>query len=145
MPFTPSAVVMKKLELRSKSMAANKEELTHLEGIRLKVDGTLAEMKDLTAQQASLTAAKQEVTKRLATATSEALKLLTFVDAGIREHYGNRAEKLVEFGQQPFRSQPRVRLVGPDGQPVKPGPTPAEPSPTPAEPPAPPLKETSSR
>jgi hypothetical protein len=125
---------MKKLELRSKALAANKEELPHLEGIRLKVDGTLVEMKDLTAEQASLTASKQGVSKRLATSTSEALKLLTFVDAGIREHYGNRAEKLVEFGQQPFRSQPRIRLVGPDGQRVKPGSTPAEP-------PAPPLKE----
>ncbi len=141
MPFTNSAVVMKKLELRSKAIAVNKEELAHLEGIRLKVDGALGEMKELTAEQASLTAKKQEVTKRLATSTSEALKLLTFVDAGIREHYGNRAEKLVEFGQQPFRSQPRIRLVGPDGQRVKPGATPAEPSPAPAEPPAPPLKE----
>jgi hypothetical protein len=40
------------------------------------------------------------------------------VDAGIREHYGTRSEKLVEFGQQPFRSQPRIKLIGLDGQPV---------------------------
>ena len=132
MPFTSSAVVMKKLELRSTAMAANKDELAHLEGIRLKVDGALVVMKDLTAQQASLTAAKQEVTKRLATTTTEALKLLTFVDAGIREHYGNRAEKLVEFGLRPFRSQPRIRLVGPDGKPVKRGSLPPEPPEPPA-------------
>lgn len=53
--------------------------------------------------------------------------LNTFLNAGIREHYGNRSEKLVEFGLQPFRSQPRIRLVGPDGKPVKPGSIPPEP------------------
>ena len=78
-----------------------------------------AELKDLTAEQASLTAGKQEVSKRIADLVQAARKLLTFVDVVVKEHYGNRAEKLVEFGVQPFRSQPRNRLVGPDGQPVK--------------------------
>jgi hypothetical protein len=77
------------------------------------------EMKDLTAQQASLTAGKQEVSKRLAELVRGARKMLTFVDTGVKQHYGNQAEKLVEFGVQPFRSAPRVRLVGPDGQPLK--------------------------
>ena len=61
------------------------------------LDTVLTEMQDLTAQQASLTAAKQEVTKRLTVLNNEAQTLLTFVDAGIRSHYGTRAEKLVEF------------------------------------------------
>jgi hypothetical protein len=40
---------------------------------------------------------------------------------------GNQSEKLVEFGVKPFRSAPRVRLVGPDGQPVKKKPIQPEP------------------
>lgn len=135
MPAQSSAVVLKKLELRSKALTANSTELPHLEGTRQMVVSVLAELKDLTAQQASLTAAKQELTKRLVTLNNEGLKLLTFVDVGVRQHYGNRSEKLVEFGQQPFRSQPRVRLVGPDGKPL------AKPKPAPPEPPAPPLTE----
>ncbi len=127
-----SAVILQKLELRRTALDVNKEELPQMEIPLREVDVSLAEMKDLTAQQASLTAAKQDVSKRLEVVSSKAQKLMTFVDAGIRQHYGNRSEKLVEFGQQPFRSQPRVRLVGVDGRPVK------KPSPAPAEPPAPP-------
>ena len=35
----------------------------------------------------------------------EGLKLATFLRVGVRQHYGNRSEKLVEFGFQPFRSR----------------------------------------
>ena len=127
------AVVQKELELRSQALAANIAEIPHLEVPRQMVNATLAEMKSLTAQQASLTAAKQGVTKRLAALSVEAQKLLTFVDVGVRQHYGNRSEKLVEFGQQPFRSQPRIKLVEVSAKPEAPRPVPAEP----AEPPVP--------
>ena len=121
------AGIQKKSELRSKALAANRNELPHLEVPLNKLDVLLGQAKDLTAQQASLTASKQEVSKRLTAVLREVQFLNTFLDAGIREHYGNRAEKLVEFGLQPFRSQPRIRLVGPDGKPVKPGSVPTEP------------------
>ena len=127
MPGQTSAVIEKKLELRSKALAANSNELSHLEVPAGKLNGLLGQVRDLTAQQASLTASKQEVSKRLVAVLREAQFLNTFLDAGIREHYGNRAEKLVEFGLRPFRSQPRIRLVGPDGKPVKPGSLPPEP------------------
>jgi hypothetical protein len=119
MPNTTHAETQKKMELRGKALAANSEELPHLEMPRTRLDGLTSELKDLTAQQASLTAGKQEVSKRLSGLVQAAQKLLTFLDTGVKEHYGNRAEKLVEFGIQPFRSAPRVRLIGPDGLPVK--------------------------
>jgi hypothetical protein len=86
-------------------------------------------MKELGVKQASLTADKQEVSKRLATLNREAKVLMTSMDSGIRAQYGTRSEKLVEFGRKPLRSQPRVKLVLVDekGQPVKPGAIPAEP------------------
>lgn len=129
------AVVQKKLELRTKALAANSTELPHLEVPRQLAVTVLTEIKDLTAQQASLTAAKQEVSKRLEALNQEGQKLLTFLDVGVRQHYGTRSEKLVEFGQQPFRSQPRIRLVGEDGKPL------AKRRPAPPQPPAPLLTE----
>jgi hypothetical protein len=122
-----SAVIQERLELRRNALVANSAELPHLDVPRQKVEVVLTELKDLTAQQASLTAAKQDVSKRLDELNTDGLRLLAFVDAGVRQQYGNRSEKLVEFGQQPFRPQPRVRLVGPDGKPVKPSPLPAVP------------------
>ena len=128
MPRKSLAIVQKKLELQQAALAANSADLPQMEVPRQNVEAMITEMKDLTAQQASLTAAKQDVSKRLATLNSDGLKLSTFVDVGVRQHYGNRSEKLVEFGQQPLRSQPRIRLVGPDGKPVKPVSIPAEPT-----------------
>lgn len=121
MPGQTSAEIRKKLELRSKALAANSNELFHLEVPVGKLNVLLGQINDLTAEQASLASSKQEVSKRLTAILREAQFLSTFLDAGIRQHYGNRSEKLVEFGLQPFRSQPRIRLVGPDGKPVKPG------------------------
>jgi Asp-tRNA(Asn)/Glu-tRNA(Gln) amidotransferase B subunit len=113
------AITQKKLELRSKALAANSGDIPHLEIPRTQIDAMATELKDLSAQQASLAAAKQEASKRLADLVRGARKMLTFVDIVVKQHYGNQAEKLVEFGVQPFRSAPRVRLVGPDGKPVK--------------------------
>jgi hypothetical protein len=130
-----SAVIQEKLQLRRNALAANSADLPHMDVPRQKVEAVLTELKDLTAQHASLTAAKQDVSKRLNELHTDGKRLMTFVDAGVRQQYGNRAEKLVEFGQKPFRSQPRVRLVGPDGKPVKPSHTPAVPPAPPSSPP----------
>ena len=119
MPYQTYAVTRKKLELRSKALAANIEQIPYLEAPLARLDVLLALLKDLTAQQASLTASRQEVSKQIAELNDEAQKLMTFLDVGVKQHYGNRSEKLVEFGQQPFRSKPRIRRVGPDGKPLK--------------------------
>jgi hypothetical protein len=119
MPYQRYAVVQHKLELRTKALAANIEETPHLAGPLAKLDALLALLKQLTAEQARLTAARQEVSKRIATLIDEAQKQLTFVDLGVKAHYGNRSEKIVEYGLQPFRSKPRIRRVGPDGEPLK--------------------------
>ena len=136
MPATSFAETEKNLELRLKALEVNKDELPHMEVPRHRGAAILTEMKELGVKQASLTADKQEVSKRLATLNREAKVLMTSMDSGIRAQYGTRSEKLVEFGRKPLRSQPRVKLVLVDenGQPVKPGATPAEPA-------EPPLKE----
>ena len=118
MPNQAYAVTKQKLELRIKAGNANIDEVPILKEPLLRASALLPLFDDLTAEQASLTANRQEVSKRLAEVANEAQKLLTLLDVAVRQHYGNRSEKLVEFGQQPFRSKPRPR-VGPDGQPLK--------------------------
>lgn len=119
MPSHTNAEIQERLELRRTALTANREELPQMEIPLANLDVLLNQAKELRAQQASLTASKQEVSKRLVGVLREAQFLITFLDAGIRQHYGNRSEKLVEFGLQPFRSQPRIRLIGLDGKPVK--------------------------
>jgi hypothetical protein len=139
MAGTSFAETEKNLDLRLQALEANKEVLPHMEVPRQRGAVILTEMKELRVKQASLTADKQSVSKRLAVLNGEAQILMTSMDAAIRAQYGTRSEKLVEFGRKPFRSQPRVKLVLVDekGQPVKPGSLPA----APVEPPAPSLKE----
>ncbi len=119
----------KNLDLRLRSIEENQADLPHLEVPRQRGAAILTEMRELRVKQASLTADKQEASKRLAVLNNEALILMTSMDSAIRAQYGTRSEKLVEFGRKPFRSQPRIKvvLVDENGQPVKPGPTPEEP------------------
>lgn len=119
MPYQTYAVVHQKLELKIKALGANIEEIRHLQEPLARLDEMLALLKELTTEQARLTASRQEVSKRIAEVTVRAQKLMTFLDVGVKEHYGNRSEKLVEYGLQPFRSKPRIRRVGPDGKPLK--------------------------
>ena len=130
MAATSFATTETMLELRLKALEVNQEELPHMEVPRQRGAAILAEMKELRVKQASLTADKQEVSKRLVTLNSEAKVLMTSMDSGIRAQYGTRSERLLEFGRKPLRSQPRVKLVLVDGkgQPVKPEVTPAEPA-----------------
>jgi|GEM_PF-1525224 len=127
MPYQPYAVTHHKARLRSKAVAANIEELPFLESSLARLDTLLALLPDLEVQQASLTARRQEVSKQIAEATDEAQKLLTFLDAAVKQHYGRSSEKLAEFGLQPFRSKPRTRRVGPDAQPLEQNAAAAEP------------------
>jgi hypothetical protein len=60
---------------------------------------------DLSAQQASLTAAKQECTKKLKQALREGDALADFLRTGARAQFGPESEKMVEFGMRPFRGR----------------------------------------
>jgi hypothetical protein len=99
-------------------MAANAQDFPHLEAPRQKLETIRVEVQEVSAQQASLTAAKQEKTKQLQTLLVEGRKLATFLRNGIRQHYGDRSEKLVEFDLKPFRGRRR-----PAAKPAKPAPT----------------------
>ena len=127
MPGQTHAEVRKKLALKSTALAANSESLAHLEGARTQIDDVLEELEDLTGQQARFTSQKQETSQRIVELLSIGGTLMAFVNVGVRQYYGNRSEKLVEFGLQPFRGRSRRTPVPP-----------AAPKPPVVEPPAPP-------
>lgn len=86
-------------------LAANEADLPHLDTPRQELMDLMAKAQDLLARQAAQAAAKQETTKQLQELIDQGLKLATFLRVGVKQHYGTRSEKLVEFHLQPFRGR----------------------------------------
>lgn len=86
-----------------KPFANNNGELPHLDGHVIKLLSLLAQVEEIAGRQRALAAAKQEMTQQLNALVVEGRKIAAFLKAGLREHYGRKAEKLTEYGLQPFR------------------------------------------
>ncbi|MEA2599966.1 MAG: hypothetical protein QOF89_958 [Acidobacteriota bacterium] len=86
---------------------ANSTDLAHLEVPRVKLGSMLGRVQDLNKQQAAMTASKQEASKQIRILLTEGQRLANALRVMIKEHYGIRAEKLAEFGLQPFRGRNR--------------------------------------
>ena len=71
------------------------------------------EMDRLTQEQAFHDARKQEVTARMNEVLSEGRIVATVLQAVLKQHFGPRSERLVEFGIKPFRGLNRARKVAP--------------------------------
>lgn len=109
------------------ALAANSGDLPDLEGSRNKLAGMQTQAQDAVKRQAELRAEKQEISRQLRTIFGESDRLVSLVRKALKAHYGIRAEKLVEFGVQPFRGRkPKTA----NGTPQPPGPTPQPPDPT---------------
>ncbi|HEX2224086.1 MAG TPA: hypothetical protein VHN15_07755 [Thermoanaerobaculia bacterium] len=93
------------------ALAANSDSLSHLEGLRSKLEAAHNQMVELLTQQDALTASKQTVTKQIQTVHASGVRLILILRRSLQEHYGSRSEKLAEFGVQPFRGRPR-RIEG---------------------------------
>ncbi len=95
------------LERLTSSLAANAEELPHLEGSRNQLGTLLGQAREAADLQAFHTAGKQEASQQLKTALTEGLRLANVIRLAIKQHYGIRSEKLAHFGIQPFRGRSR--------------------------------------
>ena len=102
------------------SLETNRQDLPHLETHRLLLAGMVAQLREISAQQAAMAASKQDATQRLQALLNEGRKLATFLRSGIRQQYGNRSEKLVEFDLKPFRARTRPVTVSPKPTPTVP-------------------------
>lgn len=86
-------------------LAAHSAELPHLDVSRGKLDGLLNQVEAVTKRQALLNAGKQEASRQLKTLMTDGQRLATLLRSSLKEHYGVRSEKLLEFGLQPFRGR----------------------------------------
>lgn len=108
------------------TLATNSADVPHLETSRAKLQGFLDEVRSLAMQQDLHAANKQLASQQLRAALASGKKLATFLRTGLKEHYGNRNEKLVEFGVPPFRRRKKDATPPPTAPEVKPpttGPT----------------------
>jgi len=114
------------------ALAANAADLPHLEGPRVRLGSILGSAKEVAQQQAALKASKQESSKRLKELLVEGQRVATGIVRFLQEHYGNRSEKLAEFGLQPFRGRkprtPKVKTPPPTEPPTTPTPATAHPA-----------------
>jgi len=122
------------LQRLSIALAANSADLKDLEGTRNKLEGLMNQAQDGVKRQAALRAEKQEVSRQLKTLFIESDRLANVVRVSLKAHYGIRAEKLVEFGLQPFRGRKAKLVAGTPGTPPPPGPAPQAPGSIPAHP-----------
>jgi len=120
--------ILGELQRFQASMEASIGEVPHLEPSRARFGETLSRTQDLAKRQAAVIAEKQDLSKQLKAAIIDGQRLATVLRKGLQQHYGIRAEKLTEFGLQPFRGR-KVK--------AKATPEPEKPTPTPASPPAP--------
>lgn len=107
------------------SMSANADKLKPYEETRLKFEGLVTQAQGLSQEQAALTAAKQDTSKKLQAVLNEAQRVATVLRFAIKELFGRDSEKLVEFRVQPVRSRSRKQKEPEPPQPEPPTP-PAE-------------------
>jgi hypothetical protein len=100
------------------SLNNNSSSLPHLEGSRAQYEELVIKASELANRQSALTAKKQDASKQLAETLTEAERLGTVLRLAVKQHFGIRAEKLVEFKVQPFRG--RKKPAPPATPPAKP-------------------------
>jgi hypothetical protein len=114
------------LERLITALLANAAELPQLEGVRLHLEQLLEATRTTAQVQAELIASKQDASRRLLRLMGDGQREVTAVRKMLKAHYGLDAEKLAEFGIQPFRG--RSRRTAPGLPPPKPAGPPGPPS-----------------
>jgi len=110
------------------ALAANASDLAHLEVPRTQLASLFTQVGEIKKQQAASRAAKQISSQQLQSMLADGQRLVALLRQAVKQHYGPRSEKLVEFRLQPFRG-----LVRSAKTPPAPAPT-SQPAPTPAAP-----------
>jgi hypothetical protein len=119
------------LERLNTALIANAAELPQLEGVRGQLEQLLIQAREVAQEQAALIAKKQDASQRLGKLLGHGQRVATAARKVLKAQYGIDAEKLAEFGVQPFRGRiqrvPRKRRSQkpPVSEPAPPEPTPA--------------------
>lgn len=91
--------------LLAAGLAANAGDMAHLESHRLLLQQIVAQALGALSEQRIQSAAKQDLSRRVEVLVNQGSKLASFLRAGVKQTYGNRSEKLVEFDLIPFRGK----------------------------------------
>ena len=105
------------------AVAVHAAELPYLAEPSSRLENLLELVKTLSTEYSALTANKQDIKQRLLQALREGDAAAAFLRSGARERFGNRSEKLVQFGLQPFRGRSKP-VVPPTEEPESPPPPP---------------------
>ena len=101
-------------EVTNTGLTANQDQLQHLSGHRVALEEKTEQFKDLFAQFGVLTTSKQEAAKQMQELFREVEAIVSFLRAGVRQHYGRNSEKLIEFGLQPYRGRKSPEKPAPE-------------------------------
>jgi len=114
----------------STAIAANAPDLPQTDIPRAALEKLTEELRKLVGEQKLHQSAKQQISQRMKEIHSEGAKLATVLRFLVKQHYGNRSEKLVELGVKPLRSRARkvAPAVAPVTHPPATAPTPAIPT-----------------
>ena len=113
----------------STAIAVNAPDLPQTEIPRAALEKLTEELRKLVNDQKLHQSTKQQISQRMKVIHSEGAKLATVLRFLVKQHYGNRSDKLVELGVNPLRS--RARKAAPAvAPPPATAPTPAIPTTT---------------
>lgn len=70
-------------------------------------------LRDLYAEHAALAAARQSITEEMRQVLDEGEQIFRLLREGVRQHYGKRNQKLVEFGVEPLPGRPATNTTPP--------------------------------
>src|SRR5258705_2952185 len=102
-----SANDLKQWEQATTSIAANAADLPQTEIPRAALEKLTDELRKIVVEQKLFQRQKQETSQRKEEIHREGSKLATVLRVLVKQHYGNRNQKLVELGIQPLRSRDR--------------------------------------
>ena len=89
---------------------ANEADLTFLVDLRSQLATALEGLKASIGQQGDVLTQYRQATRNVESSLGQGKDLSLRLRNGLRMKYGTRAEKLLQFGLQPFRPQDRARV-----------------------------------
>jgi hypothetical protein len=93
------------LERLKSALTANAGDFEHMLGALTEFQTLVAQAQDAATQQALLTTAKQEATRRFQALLKAGRAQSVMLRGAARVRYGRGSDKLAQFGVQPFRGR----------------------------------------
>jgi hypothetical protein len=87
---------------------ANAADLPHLDAHGTLLGTIHTQAQEALSEQKLQTASKQDLSRKVEALLDQGNKLASFLRSGVKQHYGTRSEKLVEFDLLPFRGRSKA-------------------------------------